>query len=60
MHECYIGEDSTYEEFIFDQEFSTTIRNVASQAITSYNIIAKDIKQEETAKWSNQVHIILL
>ena len=52
MHECYIGKegDNTYEEFIFDQEFSTTIRNVASQAITSYNIIAKDIKQEETAK----------
>ena len=62
MHECYISKegDNTYEEFIFDQEFSTTIRNVASQAITSYNIIAKDIKQEETAKWSNQVHVILL
>lgn len=64
MHECYLTQEKDnshdYEEFVFDQEFSTSLTNVASQAITKYNIITKNITETETTKWQDTVHVLLL
>lgn len=56
MHEAKIGT----EEFIFDNDWTTTIGNFESQTITHYNISAKEITTEETQYWKKDIHIVLL
>ena len=62
MHECYIREKNTnsFEEFIFDNDFSTEITNIANHSTVLYNINAKNITSSETGSWNDFVYVKII
>lgn len=62
MHECYVREQNTnsFEEFIFDNDFSTEITNIANHSTVLYNINAKNITSNETEFWNDFVYVKII
>lgn len=65
MHECYIkikkdNEPDSFEEFIFDNDFSVEMSNIANYSTMIYNINAQNITSDETASWNDFVYVQII